>query len=141
MKTPEQKKRYAQAERERWLARKAEGIALLGGKCIRCGSIQDLEFDHIDRNTKLFNPNKGTRKYDAWLKEVKKCQLLCKACHKEKSHESGDTGFQQRYGNIEHGTPWMYNKYKCRCTSCKEAWSIYRREWRRKRKEDGFKPS
>lgn len=34
--------------------RRVQLIELLGGKCVRCGSTNDLEFDHIDPETKRF---------------------------------------------------------------------------------------
>jgi hypothetical protein len=27
---------------------------MLGGRCVRCGANEDLEFDHIDPSTKVF---------------------------------------------------------------------------------------
>jgi 5-methylcytosine-specific restriction endonuclease McrA len=35
-------------------ARRAELIEMLGGRCVRCGAVEDLEFDHIDPTTKRF---------------------------------------------------------------------------------------
>lgn len=34
--------------------RRADAIELLGGRCVDCGSTEDLEFDHIDRSEKRF---------------------------------------------------------------------------------------
>lgn len=64
------------------------GVAkyLLGGKCVECGSKKRLEFDHIDPSTKKFNISEcGGRTFDSFINEVSKCQLLCRACHIEKS--------------------------------------------------------
>lgn len=33
-----------------------------------------------------------------------------------------------------HGTANGYNNYGCRCEWCRQAWSVYLREWRRERK-------
>jgi 5-methylcytosine-specific restriction endonuclease McrA len=61
-------------------------IDILGGKCIKCGSIDNLEFDHIYPNTKSFTiTHKLTRKIDILIDEIKKCQLLCYSCHKKKT--------------------------------------------------------
>jgi hypothetical protein len=55
----------------------------LGGKCIKCGSTDNLEFNHIDPLNKqieasgISNLRKG---------EYKKCELLCKSCHRRWSN-------------------------------------------------------
>ncbi len=63
-----------------------------GNKCIKCGAIDNLHFDHIDPATKvaaigeLATSNGFKRCYE----EALKCQLLCKPCHIQKSIDSGD---------------------------------------------------
>lgn len=52
--------------------------------CIKCGSSENLELDHVDRSTKV------TNHIWSWCKEkreieIKKCQVLCHPCHKEKT--------------------------------------------------------
>jgi len=37
---------------------------MLGGRCVRCGATEDLEFDHIDPSTKRFTISGGLSK--AW---------------------------------------------------------------------------
>lgn len=73
-----------------------------GGRCVVCGSVDKLEFDHIDPSTKLFDISGGaTRKMEVLLEEVDKCQLLCRGCHIEKSsNELRITGrlFMQKRG-------------------------------------------
>lgn len=57
-----------------------------GGRCVVCGSIERLEFDHVDPTTKLFDIAGGLlRKMETILDELDKCQLLCRECHIEKS--------------------------------------------------------
>tara|TARA_B100001113_G_C20646390_1_gene421485 strand:- start:36 stop:539 length:504 start_codon:yes stop_codon:yes gene_type:complete len=70
----------------------------LGNKCVKCGSTENLEFDHIDPKTKCFNVNPQ----DSWektLPELYKCQLLCKPCHTEKT-TTVDRGIimEKKYG-------------------------------------------
>lgn len=53
-------------------------------KCAKCGSTKDLQLDHINPETKI------TNRIWSWSKnrreeELKKCQVLCKKCHKEKT--------------------------------------------------------
>lgn len=69
-------------DRDYVAARRKQIIDHLGGKCVTCGSVEDLEVDHIDRTTKCFDPCARARY--AWrniLDELAKCQLLCRTCH------------------------------------------------------------
>ena len=66
--------------------RRAEYVALLGGKCVACGSVDKLQFDHKDRSTKKFAIGKLFMKSQSVVREeLEKCQLLCQPCHVEKS--------------------------------------------------------
>ena len=71
----------------RYYKRRAHYISALGGECAKCGSLDPLEFDHIDREDKEYEIGKilatgSKKKVEA---EMAKCQLLCTPCHKEKS--------------------------------------------------------
>jgi hypothetical protein len=57
----------------------------LGGKCVWCGTTENLEFDHIDPAHKKLTIGKIDCSLELWWKEVEKCRLLCKSCHKEHS--------------------------------------------------------
>jgi hypothetical protein len=110
--------------RNRYAARIAMATSLLGGKCMRCGSTDDLEFDHVDPGTKLFEISAeiANLKFSTILDELSKCQLLCKPCHVLKTLD--DKG--QAPARNTHGTVSSY-RY-CRCELCKEA----KREWARR---------
>ncbi len=42
-----------------------------------------MDWDHLDPNTKLFSVNKSmTRPLKETLEEIKKCQLVCSNCHR-----------------------------------------------------------
>ena len=76
--------------------------------CSHCGSNTNLTLDHIDPSKKL------SHKIWSWSEErrneeLKKCQVLCDDCHKEKTREEGV--------NLEHGSCTMY-RLGCRCYLC-----------------------
>lgn len=69
---------------------------LTENKCVKCGEDNPLklEFDHIDKTTKKYTiSNMCTKDYslDTIWKEIKKCQILCSNCHREKTHKEQNT--------------------------------------------------
>jgi len=64
---------------------KEEAKEKLGGKCVWCGTNENLEFDHIDPAQKQFTISAFPCSLELWWKEVEKCRLLCKTCHKKHS--------------------------------------------------------
>ena len=103
---------------ERYHRKRKEWIELLGSECAVCGTIDNLEIDHIVPENKSFNVSNN---YESAiiLTELEKCQLLCHSCHKEK-HAA------------EHGTISRYRHHKCRCQPCKDAWSAACKRWKSK---------
>jgi hypothetical protein len=58
----------------------------LGGKCVCCGTLENLEFDHIDDAKKEHNVANAVRNTrEVFWNEVEKCQLLCVKCHNKKT--------------------------------------------------------
>ena len=67
------------------------------GPCCHCGSIYNLEVDHIDPSTKdprLVAKHKTSQQQNLWYWskerreiELSKCQVLCQGCHKIKTRE------------------------------------------------------
>lgn len=107
--------------------RRAIFIERLGGRCVSCGSIEGLEFDHVDPETKDFNVSKRlTQKMEKILPEIDKCQLLCGSCHAEKTRD--------QEGRAEHGGKTMYSR-GCRCEACVTEHRNYYREYTRKNAE------
>lgn len=97
-------------------------IQLLGGKCRNCGGTKNLEFDHINPKNKSHDYNAiEDRPMNMIETEIKKCQLLCRDCHKDKTLKNKE----HIVNPARHGTLWMYKKYKCRCSACKKAMSEY----------------
>ena len=106
---------------------------MAGNECQVCKSTENLEFNHIDRSTKLITlSGKGLDgKWETILKELDKCELLCHTCHLEKTRE--------QYKNKEirpwndkthlpylHGTTRSYEEISCRCEDCRYAKKLYR---------------
>lgn len=103
-------------------------IQVLGGKCIKCGTDQELQFDHINPSEKKYEINKIiNRKENFVLLELAKCQLLCKACHLEKTVSEKITS---KHGSMR---TWMHKKCQCNtCNTAKQKYYIVRNERRRK---------
>lgn len=96
--------------------RRLDAIAEFGGQCVKCGSKENLEFDHVDPKTKLV----CIAVTWSWAEEKRraelaKCQLLCEECHKAKTAK--DRGYKTR----PHGTLTSYKRYSCRCKLCRSA--------------------
>jgi hypothetical protein len=95
-KNREQHKKNRDRNRENLNRRRKEQrqrmIDYLGGRCIGCGTIENLQFDHVDRKEKEVNVSKlFGYSDDRVLLEVKKCQLLCQECHQYKTTINHDT--------------------------------------------------
>lgn len=117
--------------RARYHRIRAEIVARLGGKCVQCGTTEDLEIDHIDRSTKTINVGQLTSVSRKKLEEeIPKCQLLCQPCHLEKS--------KQEMG-VPHGGG-LTGKRNCRCSECKPLKNAYARN-RSKKPEQSVRPS
>lgn len=72
--------------RDYYAQRLAEARRILGGKCRACGTTENLQFDHIDPRQKLYAISKMLMWAKArWLKELEKCQLLCRKHHDDKT--------------------------------------------------------
>jgi hypothetical protein len=65
--------------------------------CVRCGSTEDLELDHIDPSTKHSESKNTSGLIWSWCTErreaeLAKCQILCKSCHLTKTRENEEWG-------------------------------------------------
>ena len=79
----EQKREYTKAHR---YEKKELCLEYLGGKCVKCGTTHNLQFDHIKREGKKYNiAGRLTNDFTILKEELDKCQLLCYDCHLEKT--------------------------------------------------------
>jgi len=125
------KEQHAAYEAERYRRIKAEWTERLGGACVVCGSVENLEFDHIDPELKSFNVSRlwsvSKEKRDA---EIEKCQLLCKEHHLEKSIREANA--------VPHGGG-VSGKHGCKCDLCRLKKNEYLRNLKRERRARGLK--
>ena len=102
-------------------------IGLLGGKCVKCFSMENLEFDHIDPTEKTFSIGERlTHPLESIIEEANKCQLLCHKCHLEKT-----LAYRKEIHSATHGLHSTYSR-GCRCDLCRESNRIHSANQRRK---------
>lgn len=102
--------------RNRHAERLAKATEYLGGNCSECGSEEELEFHHVDPETKHFTISDKLSKlsWENLLVELDKCVLLCGGCHKEVHSWAHGTLAGHRY---------------CKCPLCRAAKRDYMREY------------
>lgn len=84
----------------RYHEKRTMAIEYLGGKCVECGSRENLEFDHIDPEQKTFDiGDVWSFKDSSFWAEIDKCALRCNEHHrartilqKRNEHGGGLTG-------------------------------------------------
>lgn len=117
---------HREYQRKRCHERLALARKRLGGRCVRCGSTENLDFDHIVPGSRVRKISEATNwSLARFLAEVDKCQLLCRTCHQEKSGETGEDG------SVEHGGG-KKGKRNCPCTLCKTKRREYNTTLRRR---------
>ena len=104
-------KEQQRAAQAKWL--QARRSAFFAGKaCVKCGSTERLELDHILREGKTTHKiwSFSLTKREA---ELAKCQVLCYVCYKEKTKAEWTA-------KRKCGTRTMY-AWGCRCEACRAA--------------------
>ena len=107
-------------QNKRRIERRNYCIEKLGGKCAKCGSVENLQFDHIVpfgttmahgyRISELLTCSK--ERLDT---QLEKCQLLCDKCHAEKTNY-----IDRVHHSTIHGTHGALKYCKPRCDKCRE---------------------
>lgn len=118
---PYKNKEKQREYQRRWIKKRREEY-FKNKFCVVCGSIENLELDHI------YNVLKVSHRIWSWseerrLNELDVCQVLCKDCHNKKT-----IAHRQQF-NAPCGTEKCYNR-GCRCDKCREAHRQYMKEYR-----------
>lgn len=92
-------------QRERAQRRVTEARNRLGGRCVVCDEV-DVEFDHVDPESKSFEMGKQAGKVSdsRWEAEVAKCQLLCRPHHIEKHRQDAASGGNGWWEQVDSGS-------------------------------------
>jgi hypothetical protein len=119
---PDKQREYQRAWANR--KRRANRAAYFAGKsCSWCGSVDQLELDHINPTDKLshliwtWSPQRRAS-------ELAKCQVLCKPCHDRKCGLDGFFDRTPRHGIARYARG-------CRCDTCRAANTEHGRRVRR----------
>ncbi len=114
---------------KQWMAKRRRSWIAIHGPCQHCDSFLALEVDHIDPKKKSMHPSAiWSRAKKIRERELKKCQVLCKKCHKKKT-------IAELTHPLKHGTRTGYTK-GCRCDKCREAAVTAVQVWRKKNSPD-----
>lgn len=98
----EGRKQYIREYQRRWIAQRRRDWIDANGPCAKCGSWDELEVDHKDASTKVFNPSylwSLAVSNPKRIAELAKCWVLCKTCHNTKTTISGERACGQRIGS------------------------------------------
>jgi len=106
----------------------------LGGKCVVCGSTENLEFDHIKRDRKYTITQAVSLSQERLDEELKKCQLLCHECHMNKTvaernrlRVTPENMLKRKHGNL------TTYRIGCRCEECRSRHALYLKQYRTKK--------
>ncbi len=116
---------YSGANKEQRTRKMTALLDMFGGKCIKCGVTEPLEFHHRDTSTVSFRIGAElTSKLSKLIEEAKKCDLLCVPCHNKITHP--ETHNMSRF-----------QEGQCDCWICHDAYLDY---WEDFRRANGVKP-
>jgi len=118
MKSPIDKAKQRAYQLKRIKIRRFHYMSKLG-PCVRCGSKDKIELDHIDRSTKITN-SIWSWSHERIMSEMRKCQPLCNSCHKIKTLEEMG-GYKHNRSGYTRG---------CRCDKCTKGQIEYMKKYR-----------
>lgn len=73
-----------------WISQRRAAWIEEHGPCVRCGSRENLQVDHVDPKKKTIKISQvWSRRKEVRDAELSKCQVLCECCHKLKSLSDG----------------------------------------------------
>lgn len=115
------RKEYLKEYQREWLKRRRQQWLEENGPCVRCGSTENLEVDHINPNERI------SHRVWSWSakrrsEELAKCQVLCHICHVDKTYI--DCNYK-----LVHGFGGYWSK-GCRCFFCRHYSMIAQRIYR-----------
>lgn len=122
---PEAQRRYNQAKKAKAKEKRRAWIEA-NGPCVRCGSWERLQVDHIDPRSKeieivyVWSASQEKRE-----RELAKCQILCFPCHCQKNWEDIRAGITRHpsprttvchkgHPRTEENTYWFKGYAQCR---------------------------
>ena len=110
----------------RYHRRRNQLIEMLGGECVECGTTENLELDHVNRDTKRHDIGRllAGASEAVYLAEASLCQLLCHDHHKQKTRIES---------SVEHGGG-LTGKKNCRCELCRPLKNAYSRELKKRKR-------
>ena len=111
MPNTEARKAYLRKYQSAWIKRRRRAWIRANGPCVLCGSRRQLEVDHVDPATKLYEVAAIWSLCVAKRElELAKCQVLCHKCHARKSaSERHRSGLYDRMKiKAPEGQAWCY---------------------------------
>lgn len=109
--TGDQKRAYARE----WMARRRAAF-FDGRSCVKCGSTESLELDHIDRSVK-WTHRIWSYSEEKRMVELAKCQILCHDCHLAKTIQENEREFCYK-GHPLDGIDRRKGRVNKRCLIC-----------------------
>ena len=105
--------KQAQLEYQRkWIAKRRAEWKAAHGPCVECRSWERLEIHHKDPRQKVTHNVWSYRKQRREA-ELKKCEVLCRDCHRKKTNEYRRSNYV-----MIHATIGAY-RHGCRCELCR----------------------
>lgn len=128
-KQSESENKYREKQANSYRKFRKWALDFLGGKCLVCGSTEDLHIDHIDPKQKEYKISQlHSHKKEKQIRELNKCQILCKEHHIEKTLLMRDNKYNFSINENIHGSGYMYVVKGCRCLRCSAWHYLYKKK-------------